>query len=190
MFYPRPTPSKEALVVLAMARPSTPWRGYENVVAALAKVKEAHPEVNIMLFGHDYLATRNVPFPYVDLGVIDDFDVLADIYATADIFFEGSDFQGFGRLTLEAMACRTACVLTDVGGVGEYARNGENCFTVPPRTPQLAAEQIIKLIEDDQLRETFAEEAYRSAQAFNHKLEARTTLQFFQEIQANDEPES
>jgi glycosyltransferase involved in cell wall biosynthesis len=182
IFYPRPIQEKSGLTLLAMARPSTPWRGFQNVINTLSRVYEAHPEVKIVLFGHDYLTSKRIPFPFLDMGVIDDYEVLAELYSRADIFFEGSDFQGFGRLTLEAMACETACVLTDVGGVGEYANPEENCLTVPPRTPELAAKAIIRLIEEPELRARFARKAGETALSFDHKLEAEATLDFFREI--------
>lgn len=182
LFYKREVSEKTGLTLLSMARPSTPWRGYQNVIDTLEIVWEAHPEINIVLFGHDYLTAKRIPFPFLDMGVIDDYDALSELYSRADIFFEGSDFQGFGRLTLEAMACETACVLTDVGGVGEYARPEENCLTVPPRTPELAAKAIIRLIEDAGLRERFAKAAAAMAQNFSHKNESEQTLAYFKSL--------
>src|SRR6185436_10803566 len=49
------------------------------------------------------------------------------------VHFDGSDFQAFGLPALEAMACGAVSVLTDAGGIREYARHEENCLLVAPR---------------------------------------------------------
>jgi len=110
-FYPRETPGRPP-TVLAMARPGTPYRGFKNLVAALDQIKAARPEVEIRLFEDRGLKRRALPFEFHDEGLISDQERLARTYSGADVFIDSSDFQGFGRCGLEAMACGTACELT------------------------------------------------------------------------------
>jgi O-antigen biosynthesis protein len=166
------------LTVLAMTRPETPRRGFSDVVAALHKVKAAMPDVEIVVFG-DTKASSRIPFPHRNVGVVGDRNRLAELYSQADIFLDGSTFQGFGRPALEAMACGTACVLTNVGGVSEYARDGENCLLVPPRQPERFSDAILTLLRNTGLRKTLAEGGLRTVQAYCHKREARDTLAYF-----------
>jgi glycosyltransferase involved in cell wall biosynthesis len=137
--------------VFAMARPRTPRRGFASVVAAMALVKEARPDAEIVLFGQD-LSRMQLPFAYRGEGVISDQDHLARLYSRADVHLDGSDFQAFGRPALEAMACGTPCVLTGVGGVTEYARHETNCLLVPPAQPRAFADAILRLLGDEPLR--------------------------------------
>ena len=145
-FYPRDV-VRDQPVVLAMARPQTPRRGFEPTIAALAQIKATLPEVEIVLFGDRFLGRQNIPFPFRDEGVVADQNRLAELYSEATVFLDGSDFQGFGRCGLEAMACGAACVLTSVGGVGEYAQDEVNALLVPPQRPDLFAEAILRLLE-------------------------------------------
>jgi O-antigen biosynthesis protein len=108
-----------------MARPKTPRRGFGTLIDGLAQIKRDYPTVQIRLFGED-LSRYAIPFAYEGLGIVVRRNDLAKLYSDADIFIDASDFQGFGRPALEAMACQTACVLTSFGGVGEYARDGVN----------------------------------------------------------------
>ena len=99
------------------------------------------------------------------------------------MFLDGSDFQGFGRTALEAMACGTACVLTNVGGVSEYAIEGENCLLVPPQKPESFGKAIIRLLRDDCLRQRLVKSGLKTVKAYCQKREAKETLAFFSELQ-------
>ncbi|MBW2172736.1 MAG: glycosyltransferase [Deltaproteobacteria bacterium] len=181
LFYPRNNEKSSHPVVLAMARPGTPRRGFPHVVEALKRVKDAMPETEIVLFG-DYLSSRKIPFSYRDEGIVTDQNRLAELYSTADVFLDGSDFQGFGRTALEAMACGTACVLTDVGGVKEYGRDEENCLLVPPKSPTVFADAIIRTLQDNGLRKKLVRNGLETVKDYCHKREAKETLAFFQRI--------
>lgn len=180
-FYPRDV-SPDKLSVIAMARPGTPRRGFESTIKALDKVKKEIPETEIILFGDRFLSKQNIPFEYRDEGIVTDQNKLAELYSEADVFLDGSDFQGFGRCGLEAMACGAACVLTGVGGVTEYAKHEENSIVVPPKEPDVFAAAILKLLRDAELRERLVRDGIKTTQRFCHKREARETLRYFQEV--------
>lgn len=181
IFYPRDVKRGKELTVMAMARTRTPNRGYNDVIAALRQVKAARPDTQILLFG-DTIMEEHLPFEAQIAGVVTDQNQLAQLYSKADIFLDGSVFQGFGRPALEAMACGTACVVTDVGGVNEYARNGENCLTVAPQAPDVFAKAIIRLLDDAALRAKLVSGGLSTARLFCHRREARETVEFFRQL--------
>lgn len=180
-FYPREVNKPVHPVVMAMARPRTPRRGFPSVIEALRIVKEQVPEVEIVLFGED-LTGHSIPFEYRNLGLVTNQQRLAQIYSQADVFLDGSDFQGFGRPALEAMACGVACVLTDVGGVTEYARHEENCLLVPPKQPAAFADGILRILRDPALKRRLAAAGQKTAQEYCHRREARETLAYFRRL--------
>lgn len=187
-FYPRDT-SAHPLTLTAMARPGTPYRGFDTIIAAFEHVKTQRPDARIHLFGDDNLHRRKIAFPFVNEGVITDQNRLAELYAMTDVFVDGSDFQGFGRCGLEAMACGAACVLTNVGGVNEYARHDHNAKLVPPRAPDRLAEAILALLDDRTTRARLADAGRDTAQAFGQDTEAQRTLAFFTDL-ATEHPAS
>jgi GT2 family glycosyltransferase len=180
-FYPRDVKTS-GLTVLAMARPGTPRRGFQPTIEALARVKRLMPEVEIILFGDRFIGSQDIPFAYRDEGVIADQNQLASLYSEANVFLDGSDFQGFGRCGLEAMACGVACVLTGVGGVTEYAKDGKNALIVPPRDPELFAQAITKILKDSDLRQRLVKAGFSTVKAYCHKREAKQTLDYFLKI--------
>jgi glycosyltransferase involved in cell wall biosynthesis len=52
-------------------------------------------------------------------------------YEAADLFVHPTLYEGSSLVTLEAMAHRRACVVTDAGGLPDKVRNGTNGWIVP-----------------------------------------------------------
>jgi glycosyltransferase involved in cell wall biosynthesis len=92
------------------------------------------------------------------------------------VHFDGSDFQAFGLPALEAMACGAVSVLTDAGGVREYARDGENCLLVPPRDVDAAAGAILRLLSDEPLVTRLRDAGFVTSRELSLKRQARDTL--------------
>lgn len=182
LFYPRDVTKPSHPVVIAMARPSTPRRGFPHVIEALQLVKEAIPETEIILFGDDNLKNRNIPFEFRDEGIITDADKLAELYSIADVFLDGSNFQGFGLPAVEAMACGAACVLTNVGGVTEYAIDRHNCLLVPPKQPEFFSQAIRELLSDRNLKDFLIENGFKTVKNYCPQQEAKNTLNYFNKI--------
>lgn len=182
-FYPREV-SAHPPTLTAMARPGTPYRGYDTILAAFHLVKASRPEVRIHLFGDANLKRRRIPFAYDDEGIITQQERLAKLYSTTDVFLDASDFQGFGRCGLEAMACGTACVLTQVGGVNEYARDGYNALLFPPGQPEQLAQAMLYLLDNPARRAALGAAGQVTAQRFCHRQEAETTLSYFNHLLA------
>ncbi|MDQ1457168.1 MAG: hypothetical protein QOH28_2788, partial [Actinomycetota bacterium] len=186
-FYPRPVEQRSRPVVLAMARPRTPRRGFDFVVASLAKVHELVPSVDIVLFGEN-MGAMPLPFPYRSVGVVTDRDELARLYSAARVHFDGSEFQAFGLPALEAMACGTVSVLTAVGGVQEYARHDENCLLVAPDDPHLAAAAIVGVLSDDALHDRLRTGGLATSRDFSMRRTSRETADVLAAIAGSPAP--
>ncbi len=190
-YYPRDVPGgpseKSPPAVVAMARPRTPRRGFPDLIKALDMVRQAIPAVSIHLFGEDLSSySQHIPFPFIDEKVIVDAHRMAALYSAGDVFVDASVFQGFGRPALEAMACGTACVLTGVGGVTEYARDGENCLLAPPEQPGEIAGAIIKILQDTSIKQKLVKGGLETVRDYCHKREAAETYRMLRKIVYNN----
>lgn len=80
---------------------------------------------------------------------------LADVYRAADICAVPSTSESFGMVAVEAMACGTPVVATDVGGLRETVRHGETGYLVSPRAADGFARRLGELAADPERRERF-----------------------------------
>ncbi len=79
-------------------------------------------------------------------------EALPYYYATADVVVMPSLYESFGMVALEAMACGTPVVASDVGGLSFVVRDGETGYLVPENDPYILAATIGCLLRDPQLR--------------------------------------
>jgi glycosyltransferase involved in cell wall biosynthesis len=92
---------------------------------------------------------------------------IADWYAAADIVALGSRWEGTPLAVIEAMATGRAVVCTDVGGVRDIIRDGENGYVVPVNDQAEMTAALERLVTDEKLRERMAAAADRIAARFS-----------------------
>jgi len=64
------------------------------------------------------------------LGFVPD-EELPELYSSVDLFVLPSEYEGFGIVFMEAMACETPVVGTEVGGIPTAVDAGETGYLVP-----------------------------------------------------------
>jgi teichuronic acid biosynthesis glycosyltransferase TuaC len=74
---------------------------------------------------------------------------LSDWFVVADIFILPSLAEGRPTVIYEAMASECAIVATNVGGISEQVINGYNGFLVEPEAPNMLADKIIYLLDNE-----------------------------------------
>ena len=72
------------------------------------------------------------------------------VYAALSV----AESESFGVAVLEACACGIPVVVSNIGGLPEIVKDGFSGFVVPAKSEKAAAEKILQLIEDKELRET------------------------------------
>jgi len=81
-----------------------------------------------------------------------DQQLLPYYYSASEIVVMPSHYESFGMVALEAMACGTPVVASQVGGLAFLVRDGETGFVVPGNDVQMLAKRIVELIKDKDLR--------------------------------------
>lgn len=71
----------------------------------------------------------------------------------AKVLVVTSQYEGFGRMAVEAMACETPVVANPVGGLLEIVSNGETGFLSRRDDPRSIAETAGRLLDDPNLRQ-------------------------------------
>jgi glycosyltransferase involved in cell wall biosynthesis len=86
---------------------------------------------------------------------------------TFDLFVLASIQEGLSIALIEAMALGKSAVVTSVGGLPEVVEDGFQGIVVPPRDPDSLADAIVRMLRDDQLRNSFGLAARERARDFD-----------------------
>ena len=93
-------------------------------------------------------------------------DSLPYYYSAAEAVVVPSQYESFGMVALEAMACGTPVVASQIGGLPYIVQDGITGFTVPVDDPQELASRLISLIQDPALRDRMGKQAVQVAQDY------------------------
>ncbi len=74
------------------------------------------------------------------------------VIGAADVVVCSSDFESYGMVNVEAMACAKPVVSTRRGGPSETIVDGETGFLIDPRDHEALATQVLLLLRDADLR--------------------------------------
>ncbi len=176
-------------------------KGLDTILLATRKIQERRPDLSknicITLIGGDLddPASSNTEVARLqaireELQLHDivtfvgarDQDRLRYYYNAAEALIMPSDYESFGMVALEAMACGTPVIASEVGGLAYLVRDGETGFHVPVREPDALAARMIAILEDDQLRKRMSQAAYQAAQEFDWSAIAGHLLEIFRAL--------
>jgi glycosyltransferase involved in cell wall biosynthesis len=128
---------------------------------------------------HEVIARSPAAGRIVMLGVADD-DLLGALYQHADFLVAPSLYEGFGLQVVEALACGTPVVTSNVSSLPEVA--GEAAILVDPGSVEAIASAMRSLIVDRALRDELAGRARAQAARFSWQAAAKRTLDVFDEV--------
>jgi len=111
-----------------------------------------------------------------------DQDLLPYYYSAAEAVVVPSHYESFGMVALEAMACGTPVVASQVGGLAYLVQDGVTGYTVPSSDVEALAKRLSDLINDKSLREQLGKQAAALAQEFSWDIIARQIRDLYQEL--------
>jgi D-inositol-3-phosphate glycosyltransferase len=96
-----------------------------------------------------------------------DQDKLPYYYSAAEVVVMPSHYESFGMVALEAMACGTPVVASQVGGLAYLVQDGVTGFVVPDQDPEVLADRLTLLLGDAELRRRMGKQAAAYARTFD-----------------------
>lgn len=134
-------------------------------LAAINKVKEKYPQLTVNLFG---VPSRPNDLPsWINYYQTPSPEEHLYIYNSSAIFIGPSSVEGFCLTPPEAMLCGCAVVCSNIGGYTVVAKHNETALLSNVGDINSFTSNIIKLIENDELR-------YRLAEAGNQLIQQYT----------------
>lgn len=105
------------------------------------------------------------------------------ILNSTDIFVLSSNAEHFGRVLIEAMACRKPVIGTNAGGVPEIIEHNVTGLLIPPRNPSEMAKAIMSLASDKEKAEKIASAGEDKARrCFSIEKHAEKVMNIYDEI--------
>jgi D-inositol-3-phosphate glycosyltransferase len=156
-------------IILQLGR-IVPRKGVDNVVRAMAALKGEALNLRLIIVGGETEDADSAACPEIarlqqiarELGIADrvtfagrkDRHMLKYYYAAADVFVTTPWYEPFGITPLEAMACGTPVIGSEVGGIRFSVSHGKTGFLVPPNNAEALAEKIMLMLHDHKLMKT------------------------------------
>ena len=145
-----------------------------DLVRAMPAVRDAVPQVRLVIAGRPTSYLRSVLAEAVSLGVADatislghvPYAEVPDLIGAADCYVLPSSYEGFPFTTLEAMSCGVPVVGTKVAGIIDQIQDGETGLLVPVGRPDLLADAIIRVLFDRGLAARLAGNGRRRVETF------------------------
>jgi len=109
-------------------------------------------------------------------------DALPYYYSAADAVVMPSHYESFGMVALEAMACGTPVVASQVGGLAFLVKDGLTGYVIPDGDATTLAERLAELLRNPELRNQLGAQAARYAQDFSWQIIAKRILQEYQSL--------
>ncbi|WP_292468783.1 glycosyltransferase family 4 protein [Methanolobus sp.] len=88
-----------------------------------------------------------------------EYEQMPELLHQSDIYVSTAISDGSPVSVLEAMACGKACIVTDVGGVSEWVKDGVSGYLIPPCDPQILASKILELADNLDIRTNLGKNA-------------------------------
>lgn len=111
----------------------------------------------------------------VFLGHVSDMEKIR-LLRSAWVFVIPSSMEGWGIVTIEANACGTPVIASDVPGLRDSVLNNQSGILVPYGDEVAFAERISQMLEDTELRESMSQKALEWAQNFAWRRSGKTFL--------------
>jgi D-inositol-3-phosphate glycosyltransferase len=109
-------------------------------------------------------------------------DTLPYYYSASEVLVMPSQYESFGLVALEAMACGIPVIASQVGGLPFLIQDGETGYTVPADDPDALCEKLTTLLGNKNLCLTLGQKAMERSQAYDWKKIARQIAEVYVEL--------
>ncbi|MDP4265886.1 MAG: glycosyltransferase [Bacteroidota bacterium] len=126
-------------------------KGLNYFIEALNILNNRHPEsvykVELLVFGKSVGDIFNeLPYKLNNMGVMKSQKEIAEIYSVSNLFVLPSIEDNLPNTIMESLACGTAVVAFNTGGIPEMIENGVNGYLAEYKSSESLADNIYKVL--------------------------------------------
>lgn len=134
---------KEDFVVLGVAQHWTNDKGLSKFLSIASQL----PYYKFVMIGELSMPKQQLPSNIIPVGVVNDFNILAKYYATANVFLNFSVVETFGKVMAEALSSGCPIICNNTTALPELC--GEGCGYVMEYGTREEAYALINQIRDN-----------------------------------------
>ena len=133
-----------------------------------------------LLYDLEHLVkTLNVADRVRFAGKIESHEQVPQYFNIADIVVSVPSCDSMPVSAWEGMACGVAPIVSDLGAVTDYIKDGYNGLVVPQRQPHVLAEKIINLLKDEEKKKLFVQ---RNLELVREKADMNKNMRIMEQI--------
>ena len=179
-----------------------PLKGVDTLIRAIARMRQAgvtfeHPHYLAVIGGDPNASTQDMNSEMArlqdlsrELGLEDlvlflgkrEQSSLPYYYSAAEVLIMPSHYESFGMVALEAMACGTPVVASQVGGLAFLIQDGVTGYVVPGGDPVALSERLTELISQPALRQKLGDQAFAYARDYAWENIAARIIDLYNEV--------
>jgi len=179
IFHPIPDVEKKYDVVFVGRLAQN--KGIFTLLKAIHRSKQNYPNISLAIRGEGdlraelmaYIEAHDLQNNVYWISRLPDSEALAELYNQSKILACASTVEGGPRVTVEAMACKTAVLSTPVGVMPEVIKQGENGYLFQGEDE--LSDLLVRILNDETHRQMIAQSGYEIAQQF----EAEQTIRAY-----------
>jgi D-inositol-3-phosphate glycosyltransferase len=103
-------------------------------------------------------------------------------YSAADVLIMPSHYESFGMVALEAMACGTPVVASQVGGLAFLIQDGITGYVIPGGDHLALSQRLTQLISQPELRNQLGEQAATYARQYSWEKISNRMMDLYAEV--------
>ncbi|HHY39275.1 MAG TPA: glycosyltransferase [Clostridia bacterium] len=182
--------TKERPLTVGTVGRLSPEKGHSVFVRAAAIIRDRFPSCRFLIVGDGPLKGQLQSLA-MDLGLEKEIEFLGyhrDVLPylqSMDVFALPSYTEAMPFSLLEAMALGLPVVASEVGGVPEVVKDGENGFLVEPGNEEDLSDKIIRLLESPHVRQAMGQAGRETIKSrFNVEIMARRVAELYRSVLA------
>ncbi len=159
--------------------------GLSTLIDAFKRVKARGRRAQLVVVGdgplrHKYFRQAGGDRDITFVGAV--LDGRPAYYAHSAIYACPTTKASFGITLLEAMACRTPIVCSDILGFRDVVQHGRESLMVPRSDPDALANSLVRLLDDPTLRERLGETGRIRALEYDWRHVSSTVLDVYRDV--------
>ncbi len=162
-------------------------KNIEGIIDAISKLKSQNSNLCFVKVGSSFTEPQKTLIKKLNLenrvkllGQVSEEDLIA-LYNLADVLVLPSFYEGFGLPVLEAMACGTPVVTSNVSSLPEIADGA--AILVDPHNVDSIASGILKILNCDAVQyQSWVQKGLEQAKKFSWEKTAEETLKVYEEV--------